>query len=213
MPGFLIPDRIEAVFRTVKGFLPDHEAAALYGSALEFFSSAVGLAVEIGSYCGKSTVLLGAAAQACAASVVTIDHHRGSDEHQVGWQYHDPTLVGADGLFDTLPTLRNTIARAGLENVVQPLIGSSAAVSRWWQTPVDFVFIDGGHTDPAARADLTGWAPWVRIGGGLAIHDVFPDPADGGQAPYRIWRTAVESGDFVEHAYCDSLRVLRRVRA
>ena len=72
------------------------------------------------------------------------------------------------------------------------------------------LFIDGGHTDVAAQADYEGWAPWVADGGALAIHDVFPDPADGGQAPYRIYLRALRSGGFTEARVEGSLRVLER---
>ena len=78
--------------------------------------------------------------------------------------------------------------------------------------PVELVFVDGGHTDEHAQNDYRGWAPWVRLGGALVIHDVFPDPADGGQAPYRIYRAALGSGEFVEASATGSLRVLERVR-
>lgn len=206
-----LPSEIYETFRAVKGFLPDDEGEALFRAA-EQFCGDNGLAVEIGTYCGKSSVLLGEALRRHGGTLVTIDHHRGSEEHQVGWEYHDATLVGEDGLFDTLPTLRRTLHAAGLEGTVQPLIAGSTQVSQWWRTPVDFVFIDGGHTDEAAQADLAGWAPHVRLGGGLAIHDVFPDPKDGGQAPHRIYRAALASGEFEEVAHCASLRVLQRSR-
>jgi hypothetical protein len=72
------------------------------------------------------------------------------------------------------------------------------------------VFIDGGHTEQAAMQDYLGWSPHVLAGGILAIHDVFPDPADGGQAPYTIYRMAVDSGLFAADRTVGSLRSLRR---
>lgn len=206
-----LPVQLEKLAAEVKGFLPDHEAAALRAAA-EKFAQPGGLVVEIGTYCGKSTIHLGYVAQQVGATVITVDHHRGSEEHQLGWEYHDSDLVDPDsGAFDTLPSLRRTLLRAELEDAVTPIIGRSADISRWWQTPVDVVFIDGGHTDEAAQADYRGWSPWVRSGGAMLIHDVFGDPADGGQAPYRIYRAALESGNFVEDSITDSLRVLRRL--
>ena len=143
--------------------------------------------------------------------VVTVDHHRGSEEHQPGWEYHDPALVDpATGRMDTLPRLRATLAAAGLEDDVVVVVGRSAEVARLWRTPLGLVFIDGGHTDAAAVADYEGWAPQVAPGGVLAIHDVFPDPADGGQAPYRIYQRALESGAFTEVPGEGSLRLLER---
>jgi MMP 1-O-methyltransferase len=197
------------------GFMPDDEARALYAAALD--GAARGPLVEIGTYLGKSAILLAAAARAHGRKLVTVDHHRGSEEHQPGWEYHDPGLVDPQvGLIDTLPGARRALALAGVERDVVLIVGRSPEVAALWNTPLGFVFIDGGHTDEAARADYEGWAGFVAPGGLLAIHDVFPDPADGGQAPYRIYRRALESGGFAEDPALSgtgSLRVLRRLTA
>ncbi|MDO9377734.1 MAG: class I SAM-dependent methyltransferase [Nocardioidaceae bacterium] len=206
-----LPDDLATLAASVRGFMPTDEGSALHAAVLAHAHDG-GVVVEVGSYCGKSTIYLGHAARSVGATVVTLDHHRGSEEHQVGWEYHDASLVDAEsGLIDTLPLLRRTVERAGLEDVVVPVVGRSADVSRWWRTPVDLVFVDGGHTDEAARTDLHGWAPWVRVGGALVIHDVFPDPADGGRAPFGIYREALDGGEFAEVAVTGSLRVLERV--
>ncbi len=202
------PDLIRAA-DAAPGFMPAAEGRALFDAAATY--AARGPVLEIGSYCGKSTIYLAAAASAAGQVVVTIDHHRGSEEHQPGWEYHDPGLVDpATGRLDTLPSLRATLAAAGLEEHVVVVVGRSADVARLWGTPLGLLFIDGGHTDAAAIADYEGWAPWVAPGGALAIHDVFPDPADGGQAPYRIYRRALDSGAFTEVRVTGSLRLLER---
>jgi MMP 1-O-methyltransferase len=191
------------------GFMPAAEGLALFDAAARY--SRRGPVLEIGSYCGKSTIYLAAAASTAGQLVVTVDHHRGSEEHQPGWEYHDPRLVDpATGRLDTLPRLRATLAAAGLEDHVVVVVGRSAAVARLWRTPLGMLFIDGGHTDQAATTDYEGWAPWVAPGGVLAIHDVFADPADGGQAPYRIYRRALASGAFTEARAEGSLRLLER---
>jgi predicted O-methyltransferase YrrM len=198
-------------FTETPGFMPESEARALYAAALA--GSAFGDLVEIGTYQGKSAILLGAAARAGGRMLLTVDHHRGSEEHQPGWEYHDPELVDpAVGLIDTLPLARRALALAGVEDAVLLVVGRSADVAARWPGTAGFVFIDGGHTDHAAQADYAGWAPKLAPGGLLAIHDVFPDPADGGQAPYRIYLRALESGEFAElpEAGSGSLRVLRR---
>ncbi|MFI6102682.1 class I SAM-dependent methyltransferase [Streptomyces sp. NPDC051310] len=190
--------------------MPVREGLALYAAAAE--AARLGLPLlEVGTYCGRSTILLADAARAAGTVVVTVDHHRGSEEQQPGWEYHDPTVVDPEiGLMDTLPTFRRTLHKAGLEDHVIAVVGRSPQVSKVWAGPVGLVFIDGGHTDEHATADYEGWAPRVAPGGLLVIHDVFPDPADGGQAPYRIYLRALESGDFTEVSVTDSLRVLRR---
>lgn len=200
-----------ALAERVNGFMPAEEGRALYDAALGYLHG--GAAVEIGTYCGKSAVLLGAAAAATGSVLYTVDHHHGSEEHQPGWEYHDTELVDpASGRFDTLPALRRTLDAAGLEDTVVAVVGDSAVVARGWRTPLDLLFIDGGHSEAAAKQDFDCWARWVAVGGALAIHDVFPDPRDGGRPPYLIYRAALDSGQFTEVAHTGSLRVLERVR-
>jgi predicted O-methyltransferase YrrM len=202
------PELIRAA-EAAPGFMPPAEGMALFDAAARYAPR--GPVLEIGSYCGKSTIYLAAAARAAGQVVVTVDHHRGSEEHQPGWEYHDPALVDpATGRLDTLPRLRATLARAGLEDHVLVVVGRSAAVARLWATPLGMVFIDGGHTETAAVTDYESWAPLVTPGGALAIHDVFPDPADGGQAPHLIYRRALSSGAFTEVRSEGSLRLLQR---
>ena len=196
--------------RAAKGFMPEDEGELLHRWAHERLPH--GPALEVGTYCGKSAIWLGAAAQEVGATVFTVDHHRGSEENQAGWEHHDESLVDADlGLMDTLPTFRRTIAAAGLEEQVVAVVGRSEAVSRWWRTPLSLLFIDGGHGVEPARADFRGWPQWVMSGGVLVIHDVFPDPADGGRPPYEdIYLPALASGAFTEVDVVGSMRVLRR---
>lgn len=211
-----VPARALEVFEATTGFMPLDEGMALYEVAYEFLARPAqtndpAVFVEIGTYAGRSTVLIGEAARATGSRVVTVDHHRGSEEHQPGWEYHDASLVDPHtGRIDTLPLLRRTLWDAELDDVVIPMIGSSPAVAQVWSTPARCVFIDGGHSEAAAHADLESWAPWVELGGALLIHDVFPDPADGGRPPFEIYQRALATGDFTEVRAQDSLRVLQR---
>lgn len=194
--------------------MPPDEGDALYAAALAGARACPGRPfVEVGSYCGRSTLWLGAAAQRAGTVVFAVDHHRGSEENQAGWEWHDPALVDpTTGLMDTLPRFRRTISDAGLEDVVIAVVGQAPAVAAHWSTPCALVFIDGGHGVEPARADYAGWTPHVAVGGLLAIHDVFPDPADGGRPPYEeIYLPAVASGAFEEISATGSLRVLRRL--
>ncbi|GAA4921614.1 class I SAM-dependent methyltransferase [Streptomyces coeruleoprunus] len=204
-----------AAFEAAKGFMPVGEGLALYAAAVE--AGALGLPLlEVGTYCGRSTILLADAARRAGTVAVTVDHHRGSEEQQPGWEYHDPEVVDPEvKLMDTLPTFRRTLHKAGLEPYVIAVVGRSPQVAKVWAGEVGLVFIDGGHTDEHATNDYEGWAPRVAEGGLLVIHDVFPDPVDEftGQAPYRIYLRALESGAFTEVSATDSLRVLRRTGA
>jgi MMP 1-O-methyltransferase len=212
-------DRLVDLARSTRGFMPDDEGQALMAAALRagraFGGEAPGTPcfVEIGAWCGKSTLYLGAAAEATGSILFSIDHHHGSEENQPGWEHHEPDLIDErDGRIDTLPYWRRAVVTAGLERSVVGVVGDSRPVSACWGTPLAFCFIDGGHGEEPAHADLEGWAPHVRLGGWLAIHDVFPDPADGGRPPYEIWMAALASGDWREDGETGSLRVLRRVR-
>jgi predicted O-methyltransferase YrrM len=195
---------------TVKGFLDPAEGRALHDAALA--AAPCGPCVEIGAYCGKSAVYLGTACHTAGGVLFSVDHHRGSEENQPGWEYFDPVLWDEEaGSLDTLPFLRRTLHRAGLEEVVIPVVGRSAVIARAWTTPISLLFIDGGHTMEAALADYRGWTPRVMPGGVLAIHDVFPDPADGGRPPFDIYQLALASGLFEEIRAVMSLRLLRRL--
>jgi len=206
---------ILAAFEAAKGFMPLDEGLALHAAAAE--AGALGLPLlEVGTYCGRSTILLAAAARRAGVSALTVDHHRGSEEQQPGWDYHDPETVDpVVGRMDTLPTFRRTLHAAGLEDHVVALVGRSPQVAAVWGGPLGLVFIDGGHTDEHATADYEGWAPHVAEGGLLLIHDVFPVKHDEwtGQAPYRVYLRALESGAFTEVSATGSLRVLRRTGA
>ncbi len=201
-----------SVARAAKGFLPEEEGLALHRAACEAVPSGTGPLLEVGSYCGKSAVYLGAAARAGGTVLFTVDHHRGSEENQPGWEHHDPDVVDPrTGRMDTLPHLRRTLEEAGLEDVVVAVVGESSVVARHWATPLSLLFIDGGHGAGPAWADYLNWAPHVAVGGLLAIHDVFPDPAEGGRPPYELWCRARGSEAFEDVLECGSLRVLRRV--
>jgi predicted O-methyltransferase YrrM len=205
----VLPEAVRQAAEAARGFMPPAEGLALFETAAAY--APVGPVAEIGTYCGKSTIYLAAAARQSGQLMVTVDHHRGSEENQPGWEYHDTDLVDqATGRLDTLPHFRATLAAAGLEEQVIAIVGASAAVAALWRAPLGLLFIDGGHTDAAAVADYEGWAPRVVPGGALAIHDVFPDPADGGQAPFRIYTRALRSGAFTEVRAEGSLRVLER---
>jgi len=205
-------ERLHAIAMACKGFLDDEEGLRLHDLAREH--ARLGPILEVGSYCGKSSVYLGAGAVAGGGTLVCVDHHRGSEEHQRGEEYHDPDLWDADaGAVDSLPVLRRTLRRAGLESNTLLLVAPSPVAARLWRTPLGLVFVDGGHSQAAADADYEGWSPRVVPGGILAIHDLFPDPATGGQAPIEIYRRAIASGLFEELPTTKTLGVLRRKAA
>ncbi len=199
--------------RSTIGFMPDDEGAALHRAGAHAAAHGRGLMLEVGTYCGKSALYLGFAARAGGSVLFSVDHHRGSEENQAGWEHHDARLVDAEsGRMDTLPLARRAVEGAGLEDHVVLVVGASSTVAAAWAAPLSLLFIDGGHGEDVAWADYRAWTPKVAPGGLLAIHDVFPDPADGGRPPYEIYCAALESGRYEEEPElsCGSLRILRR---
>ena len=212
-------ERLLEAARETRGFMPDEEGLALAlvaeRSTLAGFSSVV----EVGSYCGRSTLYLASGIAralslgAASAVVFSVDHHHGSEENQAGFEHHDDTLVNREtGRMDTLPLFRRAVEKAGAEDLVIAVVGDSPTIAARWKADAGLVFIDGGHGEAPAWADYRGWAPHVCEGGWLAIHDVFADPADGGRPPFELYKRALSSGEFEEEpgAQTGSLRVLRR---
>ena len=205
----MIPD-LPANIHEIKGFLADDEAEALYRHARS--ASEQGPVLEIGSYCGKSTIYLGLACRDNKGTVFALDHHRGSEEHQQGEFFHDPDLFDSgSGQMDTFREFRRNIAGAGLNEVVVPVVAGSQAAARHWQTPLAMVFIDGGHSLDAALADYRLWTRHLQHGGILAIHDIYTDAFEGGQAPHAIFQMALASSLFELVERVNSLGVLRRL--
>jgi MMP 1-O-methyltransferase len=193
----------------VKGFLDDREAGYLYKLALEAGKN--GPCLEIGSYCGKSSIFLGAACKKNATVLFSIDHHGGSEEQQPGEEYFDPDLLDREmGKIDTLRYFRKTIADFDLEDIVIPIIGRSAVIGGVWKTPLSLIFIDGSHAYESVLSDYNIWANNLITGGYLLFHDIFSDPAKGGQAPYLVYKKAVASGHYIEKPMCESLGILIR---
>ena len=213
MSVFAMPEDLKAVALTTKGFMPEDEGDALFVAACLAAQRFPGANfVEIGSYCGRSTVWLGAAAQLSGVSVHAVDHHGGSEENQPGWEWHDESLVDpSTNRIDTLPHFLATIDRASLGDVVQPMVDDSSAVAARWREPIALLFIDGGHGREVARRDWESWSPLLDNRSTLAIHDVFEDERLGGRAPFEeIYQPAIASG-FVEVSRTGSLRVLQVV--
>lgn len=202
-----LPQRVLDAFDATTGFMPLDEGRALFEAAC---TARPGAWLEIGTYCGKSTVLLAQAAREVGGTqIVTVDHHHGSEENQPGWEWHDTTMVDEhSGLLDTLPSFRRTWDDH-VRDVVSAVVATTEQVAAWWSTPVEFLFLDGNHVEEMAQHDYAAFAQHVAPGGLLAVHDVFPDLNDGGQAPWHVVERALAEG-FEEVSETGSLRVLRR---
>ena len=202
--------KLPSHLNSVKGFLDHDEGICLYNHALS--SSKKGPILEIGSYCGKSTIYLATAAKKYNCSVYSVDHHTGSEENQVGWEYHDIELFDEEtGKINSFPEFMRNLRKANLLDTVIPIVSDSSLVSRDWKIPLSMVFIDGGHTMEAAFNDFNNWKDKIIKGGILAIHDVFPNPDDGGRPPFEIYRKALSENNFKEVEAVKSLRILEKL--
>lgn len=196
----------EVVF---KGFLANEEAVALYETAK--IASLLGPCLEIGSYCGLSSVCLGLGCREVGGLLFSIDHHRGSEEQQAGQAYFDPELVDPrTGEIDTLPHFIRAIRAFSLEQTVIPIVASSVTVASVWKTPISLLFIDGGHSFKAVFGDYNSWLSHLMPGGYLLIHDIFSDASQGGQAPRCIYQLAIASGLFQEMGMVETMGILKR---
>ena len=194
----------------IKGFLLKEEGESLYLAAKKY--SKRGPCLEIGSYCGKSALYIGSAVKENNQLLYSIDHHKGSEEQQPGEEFFDPDLLDETGnSINSLPFFLDTISKAGLKDIVIPMISTSVEVSKAWTKPLAMVFIDGGHSEKAANEDYDAWNPHIIPGGLLAIHDVFPNPEDGGRPPFNIYTKAKKSGLFKEVDMIGSLALLEKL--
>ena len=141
----------------------------------------------------------------------TVDHHRGSEENQAGWEHHDPEVVDPEtGRMDTLPFFRRTIEAAGSRGRRgrrRRRLGAGRRASG--TTPLGFLFIDGGHAEDVAMADYAtlGAARRRRAACSRSTTCSRTRPT-GGQAPFHVWQRAVADG-FAPVSTTGSLRVLR----
>lgn len=194
---------------SIKGFLADDEGEALFQLAQSV--TGIGPCLEIGSYCGKSAVYIGAACKQTGNILFAVDHHRGSEEHQPGEEYHDTDLFDkSKNSVNSFPLFQRTLRLAALEENVIPIVTDSRLLARHWRTPLGMVFVDGGHSNESAMHDCVEWSKHVSRGGILAVHDIFPDPQMGGQGPYRAFTKVAASKGWVFCDQINSLGILRK---
>ena len=197
------------VWDDIKGFMDKDEAKRLYSISLQ--ASKNGPIVEIGSYCGKSAYIIGSACKENHSILFSVDHHSGSEEQQPGEAYFDSDLFDpALSRVNTFPSFGETITRTALENTVVPIVAPSKIVAKMWQTPISMLFIDGGHSFEACHEDYLKWACHIKSNGFLVIHDIFKDPEKGGQAPWKVYKIAVESGNYIKLEMTKTLGVLKK---
>ena len=194
----------------VKGFLNDKEAKKLQELFLNVHH--LGSVLEIGTYCGKSTLNFALVAKKIDGLIYTVDHHTGSEEHQLGEEYHDEDLYDKRlKKFNTLPEFLKNLRSSNLDNFIIPIISKSSDASETFSELISLLFIDGGHSLEAALSDYNSWKDKICSGGLLVIHDVFPNPEDGGRPPFEIYSRAQKSKQFEDLGIYETLGILKKI--
>jgi predicted O-methyltransferase YrrM len=167
----VVIERVSAVASGIEGWLSDAQGRALLAAAAA--TTGRGAIVEIGSWKGRSTVWLAEGARLAGQRVHAIDRHTQSRE--------DPSA-------NTLADFLENINRAGVADVVEPLVMASAEAAAVVRGPVELLFIDGDHSFDGVRRDAEIWLPRVVEGGVVMFHDVASASYEG---PRRIFRRMV----------------------
>ena len=194
------------------GFLDFSEAERLY--ELVSNASKKGPCLEIGTYCGKSSLVI---AEACAANdsyLITVDHHIGSEEHQPGEEYFNENFYDKRlDKFNTYPVFRSYIENFPNKESILPAVGDSKEVSSLWPKnyEIGLLFIDGSHSKKSAFSDFKAWSDFICKDGYLLIHDVFPDPNDGGRPPYELFEYVMETNQFKLIELYKTLGILKKI--
>ena len=148
----------------IDGWLTIKEAEVLYSLVVSEKCKTI---VELGSWKGRSTSWLMAAASRVEGTVYAIDHFKGSAEHKAS-----PDLPNLRSDFDA--NIRRVKMRLGLPDSCLSVMATDSLLAslHFGDETVDLIFIDASHEYEAVRADLMAWMPKIKQGGIIAMHDI-----------------------------------------
>jgi predicted O-methyltransferase YrrM len=153
-----------AAVSEVEGWMTDPQARRLWDAARAVPSG--GRIAEIGSFRGRSTIVLAKAARD-DVEIVAIDPHGGADR---GPNEYDPDRALGDA---DHATFHGNLERAGVQRRVRHVRRPSQEALGDVAAPIDLLYIDGAHRYRFAKPDIERWGPRVRDGGTLLIHDSY----------------------------------------
>ncbi len=157
--------------RQIQGWLSDSEADGLFHLARDFTPQENAVVVELGSWKGKSSVMLASGLRGKRNPRLFCVDPFGIDESvEYQQQYYAELLREGD----VGQIFRRNIEAFGVSSIVTPMKGYSFEVCRNWTQPIDVLFIDANHEYEPALRDFDCWAPFVKAGGVVAFHDVQP---------------------------------------
>ena len=195
---------------TLKGFMPSHEGQALTKWAKKF--SQHGPALEIGTFGGKSALYIAAGISTNNQLIYTIDHHLGSEEHQLGEEYFDSDIYDNHlGRVNTVPLMQANLQQFDESKWIIPIIADANVLAPNWKQELGLLFIDGSHTEISAENDYDNWSSKIHSMGALVIHDIYEKPEEGGQAPYLIYQKALNDG-FILYERVDTIVCLTKTQ-
>jgi MMP 1-O-methyltransferase len=189
---------VREVTRGINGWLTDAEKEFLYNAAKH--CTGKGVIVEIGSWKGKSTICLAKGSKAGNnVKVYAIDPHTGSSRYRE--KYGDVW---------SFEEFKENIRRAGVEDIVIPIVKTSENAARDWDgKPVELLWIDGAHEYEMVKLDFDLWSPYLIEGGIIAFHDTIGWPGSKKVVKENIYK----SHNFANVGFIGSLTYARKVRA
>lgn len=195
-------------YASIDGWLSVDEAIALFELARSLPGERP-VVVEIGSWQGKSSVVLAKGLRGKAgARLHCIDPFDGSATDASAGEYASKLAAGSQPLRDAFTA---NLAAAGVLQLVTALAGRSHDFAPTFTTPIDLLFLDGDHAHDAVARDVREWAPKIRPGGLLAMHDVQHPVHDG---PRRVVGELLARDPFwTDIRTVDSMWIARKVDA
>jgi hypothetical protein len=194
-------DSALAAVEGVEGWLSEGQARRLFDRAAAVPPS--GRIVEIGSYRGRSAIVLARAVAGAGAEVVAIDPHAGNDRGPQ--EIHGSADEGeADNR-----AFRANLDRAGVAGAVRHVRLPSHEALGSLEGPIDLLYVDGAHRLRPAMDDIARWGARVRPGGSMLVHDSFSSIG----VTLALLRLMALGGEFVYVGRERSLAEYRRVAA
>jgi predicted O-methyltransferase YrrM len=186
--------------RHIDGWLSDREANALFLLARDNTPHESGHIVELGSWQGKSSVMLGGGLRnKCGAKLNCIDPFGIDENPEYQRLYYDGLITKMRHSVEE--AFRRNIRRCGLADIVNQIRGYSFEVAKTWTEPIDMVFIDANHEYESVRRDFEMWSTFVKPGGIVALHDI----AEQWPGPTRVMNEALQPPRFEEPQRVESL--------
>jgi predicted O-methyltransferase YrrM len=193
--------------RKIPGWLTDREAEQLYTLAAEASRSEMPLAVELGAWQGKSSVMIGGGlSRNPDARLICVDPFESDENPEYQRKYYDPLLAEMDRTQHQ--AFLDHIQRCGLSGMAHSICAYSFDAVRTWTEAIDLLFIDANHDYECVNRDFEQWIPFLKIGGVVVLHDV----STAWPGPTQVRDEKLKPPNFGPPSQVDSLAWATRIR-